>query len=492
MLTSFQNQRQLKIFYVFLVMFLHGWTPLSLSTSTEAGSVCNERRCDIRNPFTETYRVVQNVELKQACEATLKKPVCEKVKDKSDLKNCNHPDDLMPPEKASATYAMGCMLGVQSFSEGLWEMIKAGGRLTLNAAKMPFSPETREKWQRDYNARFIPAREKFISFIKSSYRKKYEAHRKRYARGQSGDLWASVRVAESVFPGMWSKVMKGISEKMKSFSCMNRMAQTRMGCMVMSELGFEFMPALMTGGMTLAVGMAIKAKKGTKIVEILEADVSPSSSLPSTVQTSQSNALTRSLDTTKQKTAVALSQSRFLPLRLRTRFMDFKTIPQDTLFAIVNTPHLLARLSAEQLQNIPDHLILKMDQRMQKKLAAQMFKQGVRKRGQLLIYRVNLRSWAHNEMKEFIQNPPKTQADLDSFIRNWKKGDSPIVLYEDQGFNPGDMPEWTISPEGNVEYPPEFQRAFMEEAKRRGLLQERLQPNETSPTLLIPAEANKP
>ena len=281
MLHSFKNQRYLKfLFYMFLVMFLPGYTPisLSLSVSTEAGSVCNERRCAPRNPFAETYHVVQDVKLKHACQVTLEQPVCKKVKNKEDLKNCDHPDDLMPAEKASATYVMGCMLGVQSFAEGMWEMAKMGGRLAVNAAKMPFSPKTREKWQRDYNAKFVPAKEKFVSFIKSSYRKKYAKHRKRYARGSTGDLWASVRVAESVFPGLWSKVMGGLSEKIESFSCMNRVAQTRMGCTVMSELGFEFVPAMMTGGMTLAVGMAIKAKKGSKLVDILEADT-PSSSV---------------------------------------------------------------------------------------------------------------------------------------------------------------------------------------------------------------------
>ena len=246
---------------------------LNPADATEAGSACNEQRCYPYNPFRETVLTVEHLQNINMCKQTLKLPVCKRLREQKpkDLKNCEDPSDLNASSSSvSGTYVMGCMLGVKSFAEGMWEFAKMVGRGAVGAVKMPFSPSAREKWQRDYNARFMPAKEKFIAFVKQAFRKEYNRHRRNFPRGSVGDMGASIQVAHLYFPKLWEKVMGVVEEQTEKIQCMNEGAKMRVGCMVLAEASFEVAPALLTGGGTLALAMVMRAKKGERLADVFE------------------------------------------------------------------------------------------------------------------------------------------------------------------------------------------------------------------------------
>ena len=456
--------------------------------TTEAGSICNEQRCYPYNPFRETVLTVEHLQNINMCKQTLELPVCKKLGEQNpeDLKNCEDPSDLNASSTSvSGTYVMGCMLGVKSFAEGMWEFAKMVGRGAAGAMKMPFSPSAREKWQRDYNAKFVPAKEKFIAFVKQAFRKEYNKHRKNFPRGSVGDMGASIQVAHLYFPKLWEKVMGVVEEQTEKLQCMNEGAKMRVGCMVLAEVGFEVVPAALTGGGTLALAMVTKAKKSERLVEVLEV-THPEKALSkthladretslSTVQNPKSNVLTKGLAKVKR--------SPLLPTRFKAKVRDLSTISQDDLFAIINTPALLKRLNAEQLQSIPDHLILtRMNFSMKRRLAGQMFRQDLNSRGKLVLYRGSFNSWSLNAMKEFINTPIRTKADLDSFLQRWSNIN--LKLYDDEGFGNVNL-EIITNPDGTITFPPEFKQAFVEAAAKQGLLPNATKPVIKNPGLLI-------
>ena len=246
---------------------------LNPADATEAGSTCNEQRCYPYNPFRETVLTVEHLQNINMCKQTLELPACKKLGEQKpkDLKNCEDPLDLNGSSgSVSGTYVMGCMLGVKSFAEGMWEFAKMVGRGAVGAVKMPFSPSAREKWQRDYNAKFMPAKEKFIAFVKQAFRKEYNKHRRNFPVGSVGDMGASIQVAHLYFPKLWEKVMGVVEEQTEKLQCMNEGAKMRVGCMVLAEAGFEVAPAILTGGGTLALAMVMRAKKGERLAEVFD------------------------------------------------------------------------------------------------------------------------------------------------------------------------------------------------------------------------------